>query len=248
MKHIDLTCGDSIRKIPQQFPQSPHFPAVSRAFSPIWVSTDLQTWCPRNANRVSQECQINDRWYRRLDPEYFAWLKIRMHAVKAAVDVSRVLPEAWEAARAAFNAIQAHAIGLFGEELLLHTVRNLNAENYRPPLPEEFEKPGLPPKPQQQCPTSEERLSHAREMIAAIREQALALGWREAHLSAVPPEAHRGEIAAGSGLVCYLRLGDQTGEVTRQAIEIVLPNGVRQRFYNPDVEQPWILRPQSAEK
>jgi hypothetical protein len=165
-----------------------------------------------------------------------------MHAVKAAADAGRVSPEAWEASRAAFNAIQAHAIGLFGEEMLLHAVRTIDAEKYRPPLPEEFEKSKPAPKPSQQCPATEERLSRAREMIAAIRERALALGWCEARLSAVPPEAHRAEIAAGSGLVCYLRPGDQIGEVTREAIEIILSNGVRQHFYNPDVEQPWIRR------
>jgi hypothetical protein len=165
-----------------------------------------------------------------------------MHAVKAAADAGRVPPEDWEASRAAFNAIQAHATGLFGEELLLRAVRSLDAEKYRPPLPEEFEKPNLAPKPPQQGPNTEERLSHASELITAIRNQALALGWSEARLSAVPPEAHRGEIAAGSGLVCYLRPGDQIGEVTREAIEIILSNGVRQHFYNPDVEQPWIRR------
>ena len=239
MMYSDLTCGDGISKIP---PLSPRLPAVLTAFSPIWVSTDLQTWCPRDANRVSHECQINDRWYRQLDPDYFAWLKLRMHAVKAAADAGRVPPEDWEASRAAFNAIQAHAIGLFSEELLLHAMRTLDAEKYRPPLPEEFEKPNLAPKPPQQGPNTEERLSHASELITAIRNQALALGWSEARLSAVPPEAHRGEIAAGSGLVCYLRPGDQIGEVTREAIEIILSNGVRQHFYNPDVEQPWIRR------
>jgi len=239
MMYSDLTCGDSISKIP---PQSPHLPSVSDAFSPIWVSTDLQTWCPRDANRVSHECQINDRWYRRLDPEYFAWLKIRMHAVKAAADAGRVQSEAWEASCVAFNAIQAHAISLYGEELLLHAVRTLDAEKYRPPLHEEFEKPKLSPNPSRQGPATEEHLSRARELVATIRDQALALGWSEAHLSAVPAEAQRGEIAAGSGLVCYLRPGDKIGEVTREAIEIILPNGVHQHFYNPDVEQPWIRR------
>ena len=239
MKNNGLICGEGISEIPAK---SPHFPAVLTAFSPIWVSTDLQAWCPRDANRVAHECQINDRWYRRLDPDYFAWLKIRMHAVKAAADAGRVPPEAWEASRLAFTAIQAHTIGLFGEELLLHAVRTLDAEKYRPPLPEEFEKPKLPPNPSQHGPATEERLSRAREMIAAIRERALALGWSEAHLSAVPPDAHYGEVATGSGLVCYLRPGDQIGEVTREAIEVILSSGVRQHFYNPEVEQPWIRR------
>jgi hypothetical protein len=49
------------------------------------------------------------------------------------------------------------------------------------------------------------------------------------------------------GLVSYLNPADRIGEVTHEAIEIILPNGTRQRFFNPDVEQPWIRRV-SAEK
>ena len=35
---------------------------------------------------------------------------------------------------------------------------------------------------------------------------------------------------------------DSIGAVTREAIEIILPSGVRQHFYNPAVEQTWTLR------
>jgi hypothetical protein len=42
-----------------------------------------------------------------------------------------------------------------------------------------------------------------------------------------------------------LNPGDRIGAVTREAIEIILPSGVRQHFYNPDVEQPWITREKS---
>jgi len=44
------------------------------------------------------------------------------------------------------------------------------------------------------------------------------------------------------GLASYLNPGDRIGAVTREAIEIILPSGVRQHFYNPDVEQPWVRR------
>lgn len=37
-------------------------------------------------------------------------------------------------------------------------------------------------------------------------------------------------------------------EVTTHSIEIILPNNVRQRFYNPNVEQPWIKRVGTEEK
>jgi hypothetical protein len=185
--------------------------------------------------------------YRQLDPEYFAWLRGRMHAVKAAAHAGKVPPAVWETARAAFNTLQERAVAIFGEARLLQAARTLDAEKYRPPLPEEYEKPQSLPKRQQQGPTVEERLGQARALIAGIRERALALGWSEAQLSAVPPETRHGELVAGSGLVCYLRAGDQVGAVTREAIEVILANGVRQNFYNPDVEQPWAVRNERPE-
>ena len=46
------------------------------------------------------------------------------------------------------------------------------------------------------------------------------------------------------GLVCFLKPGDRIGEVTLQSIEIIhpLPSEVRHRFYNPDVDQPWVKK------
>jgi hypothetical protein len=191
---------------------------------------------------VARECQINGRMYRQLDPEYFAWLRGRMHVVKAAADAGTVPPNVWQTARAAFNTIQERALAIFGEARLRQAARVLDAEKYRPPLPEEYEKPQALPKLQQSGLAIDERLGPARALIAGIRERALSLGWNETQLSAVPPEARHGELVAGSGLVCYLRAGDQIGAVTREAIEIILANGVRQNFYNPDVEQPWASR------
>jgi len=62
------------------------------------------------------------------------------------------------------------------------------------------------------------------------------LGWKQERL-------YRGQaIEPLRGLASYLNPGDRIGAVTREAIEIILPSGVRQHFYNPDVEQPWVRR------
>jgi hypothetical protein len=171
--------------------------------------------------------------YRRIDPEYFAWLRLRMLAAKEAADAGRVPADVWQAARVVFNAIQQHAIALFGEAPLRGTVRTLDAAKYRPPFPEEYEKPQAQPS-QPPEPAIDARLEHARAQIAGIRERALTLGWREERLYA--------QAGHAKGRITLLHPGEQIGTVTREAIEIILPSGVRQHFYNPDVEQPWIRR------
>ena len=46
------------------------------------------------------------------------------------------------------------------------------------------------------------------------------------------------------GLVCFLEDDQRIGEVTRQSIEIIgpPPKENRLRFYNPDVDQPWLKK------
>jgi hypothetical protein len=77
-------------------------------------------------------------------------------------------------------------------------------------------------------------------MVDVIAEQALALGWTRERLF----DPGKGLFDPQRGLVCFLKPGDRIGEVTAQSIEIIhpLPSEVRHRFYNPDVEQPWIIR------
>ena len=77
-------------------------------------------------------------------------------------------------------------------------------------------------------------------MVDTIAQKALALGWSRDRLYATG----KGPFDPTRGLICYLKPGDRIGEVTMHSIEIVhpLPSGVRHRFYNPDVDQPWIRR------
>jgi hypothetical protein len=236
----DLTCGDSPFSVPAE---SPRVPADHTEQADFWVSTDLVLWRPQDPTFIARDCQINDRCYRRLDPEYFAWLKLKMHAVKDAADAGRVPVEAFDELRQQFNSVQVRAIEAFGEQRLLEAVRMLNAETYRPPLPDEFEKA----KPVELVPSrinpETERLVRARGLVDEIRDQALALGWTmESLYFCNGYERH--PIGPRYGLVCYIASDQRIGEVTRQSIELIGPPPieVRSRFYNPDVEQPWIRR------
>jgi hypothetical protein len=87
-----------------------------------------------------------------------------------------------------------------------------------------------------------EAISHdAVSMVDGVRQQALELGWSEAQLYR---DHGRYAFPCGQdyGLVCFLRSGDQVGEITRRSIEIVGSGGRKLRFYNSQAEQPWLRR------
>ncbi len=85
--------------------------------------------------------------------------------------------------------------------------------------------------------------ARALAKVDAIRDQALSLGWSEARLY---QNRGRFRFPCGEdyGLVCFLDENKRVGEVTWQSIEIVgpPPQENRLRFYNPEVDQPWIKK------
>ena len=209
----------------------------------LFVSTSLATWTTANPEQFARDFQINDTVYRRLDPEYYIWLRSRMVAAKRAATAGHLSPEPFEALRVRFNAMHAWAVEHFGGAQLLAAVRTFRSCDYKPPLPEEFEcmKPGEPV-PARTNPESE-RLARARGLVDEIRDQALALGWTMESLY-FSDGYERRPIAARYGVACYIGGEHRIGEVTRQSIELIGPSPIetRSRFYNPDVEQPWIVR------
>jgi hypothetical protein len=209
----------------------------------LFVSTSLATWTTANPEQFARDFQINDTVYRRIDPEYYAWLRSRMVVAKKAASAGHLDATAFEDLRVRFNAVHAWAVEHFGEAQLLAAVRTFRACDYKPPLPEEFEctKP-VGPVPSRTNQESE-RLARARGLVDEIRDQALALGWTMESLYFCEGYERR-PIAAHYGVACYIGGEHRIGEVTRQSIEIIGPSPMetRSRFYNPDVEQPWIKR------
>jgi hypothetical protein len=241
LNHNQLTCGNLPNSVPAKALQVPAKINNLQAAPVLYVATDLSTWAPKCPDSIARDCQIDDVVYRRLDPEYFAWLRARMFTVKRALDAGQVSSAAFDGLRARFNAIQGQAIDLFGEAALVAAVGNFDPETYRPPLPERDESPrAAEPAPTRRDPETE-RLARARELVDGIRERALAVGWTM-HSLYFCDGYERRPFAARYGLVCYLGAQDRIGEVARESIEIIGPPPVeaRNRFYNPDVEQPWI--------
>jgi hypothetical protein len=213
-----------------------------RSGSTLFVSSALATWTTNQPEMFVRDFQINDTCYRRLDPEYYAWLRSRMHMAKMAAAAGRILESAFGDLRAKFNAVHKWAVERHGEAGLIEAANGLNVRDYRPPLAEPWlDQPSGSTGPD----TSEHHAvsEDATALVDAIYDRAQALGWNHNRLYCVPA-TRRSVIAVDGGLVCYLRAGGRIGEVTRQSIEIIgaPPLEVRQHFYNPDVDQPWTTK------
>jgi hypothetical protein len=209
----------------------------------LFVATSLATWMTANPEQFARDFQINDTVYRRLDPEYYIWLRLRMVAAKRAATTGHLDAAAFEDLRVRFNAVHAWAVEHFSEAHLLAAVRTFRACDYKPPLPEEFDCTNrtepIPSKPSPEV----ERIARAKQLVDEIRDQALALGWTMESLYFCEGYERR-PFAARYGVACYIGGEHRIGEVTRQSIELIGPPPMetRSRFYNPDVDQPWIIR------
>ncbi len=203
----------------------------------LFVATSLAVWSTNEPERFARDFQINDTVYRRLDPDYYAWLRSRMALAKRAASGGKLDPESFENLRKRFNAVHEWAIEHFGEAALLSAVKTLRVADYEPPVPDD-DRPRVlaPPKKPGNDPDAD-----AIAKVDAIAETALSLGWKRERLYGVG----NGRLFDPSrGLVSFLKQGDRLGAVTLQSIEIIgpPPSEVRQHFYNPDVDQPWIRR------
>jgi hypothetical protein len=209
----------------------------------LFVSTSLATWTTAHPEQFARDFQINDTVYRRLDPEYYVWLRSRMVIAKKAATAGHLPPAAFEDLRMRFNAMHDWAVEHFSEAHLLAAVRTFRACDYKPPLPEEFDRTNraepIPSKPSPEV----ERIARAKQLVDEIRDQALALGWTMESLYFCEGYERR-PFAARYGVACYIGGEHRIGEVTRQSIELIGPPPMetRSRFYNPDVDQPWIIR------
>jgi len=214
-----------------------------RSGSTLFVSTSLATWMTANPEQFARDFQINDTCYRRLDPEYYIWLRSRMVLAKKAATAGHLDAAAFEDLRLRFNAMHAWAVEHFGEAQLLAAVRTFRSCDYKPPLPEEFDRTKrAEPIPSKPSPETE-RIARAKQLVDEIRDQALALGWTMESLYFCEGYERR-PLAARYGVACYIGGEHRIGEVTRQSIELIGPPPMetRSRFYNPDVDQPWIVR------
>ena len=225
----------------------------------LYAATNLESWETDIPHGYARDVRIDGVCFRRLDPDYYTWLRYKMDLAKKAVDSGRITPEAFDELRARLNVIHFWAIDHFGEEALRHAVQTLDPKSYAPPQIKSADglptKAPHPPKGSAQAVTrylfppdghwnfTQRVRPSAVTKVDAIRNLALSLGWSEARLY---QNRGRYSFPCGQeyGLVCFLHGHRRVGEVTRQSIEIIgpPPQENRLRFYNPDVDQPWLKK------
>ena len=219
--------------------------------SALYVATNLETWEAKPPVRPDQNAICEPCGFRRLDPEYYAWLRSRMVLAQKRYQAGRLPQRQYDELRTRFNGVHAWAVERFGEPVLLEAVRSFNPRGYQPPTVKEPDEPDLSDAGQSSPPPvhlypaqgawqfTEPVSAEAVGKVDAIRDRALALGWSEAQLY---QNRGRYSFPCGQdyGLICFLHGDDQVGEITRQFIEIINARGSRLRFHNPNVDQPWL--------
>jgi hypothetical protein len=198
----------------------------------MYVSTSLEQWITNEPTRFARDVQIDDTAYRRLDPEYYAWLRSKMTIAKSAVAAGKLSASQFDDLRARFNAMQDWATVTFGESRLLEAIRKLDARTYAPPIAEPWTEhrpwPGESPSGRDQGPFTQPVSDHAIRCVNAIRDRALELGWTHEALYQARGRL-RFPFGNDYGLVCFLGPEDRVGAVTTGDIEIIGPPPLEQR-------------------
>lgn len=219
----------------------------------LYVSTTLQSFEAADAEPTARDILHDEVVYRRLDPEFYAWLRQRMTVAEKAKRSGKLPTATFDQLRERFNPIHAWAVEHLGQEALLYAIRKHDAKSYAPPSIESVEPTTV--QVVDESPT-EFRFPEDGEwaftqpvepdvirQVDAIRDRALSCGWTESRLY---KNRGRFRFPCGQdyGLVCFLGDGRSIGEVTEKHIEIIgAPLGKTiLRFYNPDVDQPWIRK------
>jgi len=222
----------------------------------IYVSTSLEIWEPRQSDLLARDVTLNGVCFRGLDPEYYAWLRHKLTLAEKTVEVGKIAYETFDTLVTRFNEIHMWAVDTFGREALASGMESVDHRKYVPPgtglssfprravpAPQDSHN-GPSPYPREGDRSFEHNVCpSAMAKVDAIRDQALSLGWKEPLLY----QTHgRYPFPSGQdyGLVCFLNEEKRIGEVSAQYIEIIgpPPRESRQRFFNPDVDQPWIKR------
>jgi hypothetical protein len=218
----------------------------------LYAATTLECWQTENLQHFARDVGIDGVCYRRLDPPYFAWLRHKMTMVKALYEAGKLSDATWETLRERFNSLQEMAIEALGKDVLQQALSEFDPKSYAPPVAPSAEtaepatqvrKDWLYPAGQAwKC--KQKVTSEAIAKVDAIRDEALAKGWSEVRLY---QNQGRFRFPCGEdyGLVCFVDGSRRIGEITNRYIEIIHETAGREnrlRFFNSDVDQPWLKR------
>lgn len=228
----------------------------------LYVSTSLAYWETDSPRNLTEDVRTDDGIYRRLTPRYYVWLKRKVAVVRRAFVFGRFSKETFEGLQTRFEQIHTWAVEHLGVDILRTAELVMNPGDYNPPAATDFvsqESEGKfsSPNPTTSAPHQYPEDGHwphtygvspeAVAKVDAIQDAALALGWKKDRLYQ-NRSRHSFPYGQEYGLVCYVDGAQSIGGVTREFIEII--GGASReghlRFYNPDVEQPWIRKPRNS--
>ena len=243
-KKMSKTTENSDR---QSLPESKESCAVA-----LYVATDLSRWETRELPNHVRDIGLYGVCYRRLEPEYYAWLRSRMNVARKAHAASKLTDSSYQKLCGKFNAVHAWAVEHIGHNALSSAVKSFKPKGYAPPSMEAL---GLPADDAPRVRTKpagflfpqngDWRFTHpvtpeAVAKVDAIREKALACGWTEAQLYQ-NRSALKFPFGEDYGLVCSIEKNKRIGEICKKNIEIInTRTGSHLRFYNRKIEQPWL--------
>lgn len=209
---------------------------------------DIET-CMVDSNQ-QDDLNLQGICYRRLDPAYFAWLRKQIINAQKANKAGRLTNEQWETLKAKFLKLHSLALTLFSEDTLKDAICNFDSHPYQPPIDSgSVPSDWLYPAKQGCWKQSHSVTSQALAMVDAIKAKAMAKGWSEASLYQ-NRGMYRFPLGDDYGLICHLEGNRTIGMITEKSIEIISHGKSGQqsvmKFYNPDVNQPWIRPVQEA--
>ena len=154
--------------------------------------------------------------FRRLEPEYFAWLHRQMEVARA--NQEGMPPDAtWYLLQIQFDAIEAQALQDFGKDALDLVVRSMDQRFLEPIPPRDASNWTYPAEGNWyfRQPVSRQALAN----VQAVRDYACAMEWSEARLW-----QNRGRfpfpVGSDYGLVCYLDGDCEINSINPEFIEV----------------------------
>jgi hypothetical protein len=105
----------------------------SRQTPALYVATNLAFQFVDNPAGVARDIDVNGVVFRRLDPEYYAFLRSKMKIAQTAHESGQLPEQAWEQLRIRFNDVHRFAKFVWNEEALLEVVKEFNPRVYSAP-------------------------------------------------------------------------------------------------------------------
>ena len=156
MSHLKLlkeqTAGDD-DTIPNREDEVPDSRS-SQWETALYAATNLESWETDEPHHYARDVRVAGTCFRRLDTDYYAWLRHKMELAKKAAGSGRLPARSFEALRTRFNVIHARAMAHLGEEALRTAIRLLDPKTYAPPRldPVDGQPTDAPPPPKSSSP------------------------------------------------------------------------------------------------